>query len=196
MLRLHAARTIPHSVRVLSTTSTSDTNAILREAFSSIGLSTETQPLPESSIPEIPPAEDPLLHYLTSNVMKNGRRARASRVTSKTLFYIHTLTRAPPLPIFRQAIELASPAVRMVNNRSGSKTIPTPLPLSEKQRTRYAVQWILQASNGKPGRTLEERLARELIAVVRGQSGALDEKMRVHKGAMVNRGNVKATRLT
>jgi small subunit ribosomal protein S7 len=127
--------------------------------------------------------------------MKHGRRAKASRVTSKTLLYIHTLTRAPPLPIFRKAIELAAPAVRMVNNRSGAKTIPTPLPLSEKQRTRCAMQWILKASNGKAGRTLEERLARELVAVVRGQSAALEEKMRMHKSATVNRGNVKATRM-
>ena len=75
----------------------------------------------------------------------------------------------------------------MVNNRSGAKVIPTPLPLSEKQRTRYAVHWILKASNGKPGRSLEERLAREIIAVSKGQSSALEEKLRVHRSAMVNR---------
>ncbi|KAK2460702.1 hypothetical protein APHAL10511_007172 [Amanita phalloides] len=168
---------------------------ILSDALNSLGVPTGKQlpQLSQSTAPDIPPAEDPLLHYFTSNIMRNGRRAKASRITSKSLLYIHTLTREPPLPILRKAIELASPAVRMVNNRSGAKTIPTPLPLSEKQRTRYAMQWILHASNGKPGRTLEERLAREIIAVSKGQSAALDEKLRVHKSAMINRGNVKAT---
>ncbi|KAF8638902.1 hypothetical protein AX17_001953 [Amanita inopinata Kibby_2008] len=187
-------------VRALSTAPSNNPKIILDEALRSIGVPLEKVASPahvasRSSTVEIPPAEDPLLHYLTSNIMRNGRRAKASRVTSNTLLYIHTLTRAPPLPIFRKAIELVSPAVRMVNNKTGAKSIPTPLPLSEKQRTRYAIQWILQASNAKPGRTLEERLARELIAVVKGQSSALEEKMRLHRTAMVNRGNIKATHM-
>ncbi|KAF8635698.1 hypothetical protein AX15_000323 [Amanita polypyramis BW_CC] len=194
-VRLTAVRAAPRSVRVLSTASSAKNNVVLQEALdTTFGLQHAKQTSPsEPSAPEIPPAEDPLLHYLTSNIMRHGRRANASRITSRMLLHIHTLTRAPPLPIFRKAIELASPAVRIVNNRTGSKTIPTPLPLSEKQRTRYAVQWILQASHGKPGYTLEERLACEVIAVVRGQSAALEDKLRVHKSAMINRGNIKAT---
>lgn len=184
------SRSLPSSFRALSTAG-SKTTALLKSALD--GVDAQSAPrsalTPKPTIPtsDIPPAEDPLLHYVTSNIMQNGRRAKASRITSKTLLYIHTLTREPPMPIFRKAIELASPAVRMVNNRSGAKVIPTPLPLSEKQRTRYAVHWILKASNGKPGRSLEERLAREIIGVIKGQSSALEEKLRVHRSAMINR---------
>jgi small subunit ribosomal protein S7 len=189
-IRLNVARSLPPSIRALST-ATSNITALYAHALDRAGTASTRQPaLPPKPITpasDIPPAEDPLLHYVTSNIMQHGRRTKASHITSKTLLYIRTLTREPPMPIFRQAIERASPAVRMVNNRSGAKTIPTPLPLSEKQRTRYAVQWILKASNSKPGRSLEERLAREIIAVVKGQSAALEEKLRLHKSAMINR---------
>ncbi|KAF8352180.1 ribosomal protein S7 domain-containing protein [Amanita rubescens] len=200
MLASIVARSLSPSIRALSTaipakTSTQLTNTLATIGVPSLPPSKQRPSLPSvPDVPDIPPAEDPLLHYVTSNIMQGGRRAKASRITSKTLLYIHTLTREPPLPLFRKAIELAAPAVRIVNNSWGAKSVPTPLPLSEKQRTRYAVRWILKASNGKPGRTLEERLARELIAVVRGQSAALDDKLRVHKSAMINRGNVKRIR--
>lgn len=186
MLASIVARSLSPSFRALSTVSPVKTSK-LTETLANIGVPPSKQQPSLSDAPVIPPAEDPLLHYVTSNIMQGGRRAKASRITSKTLLYIHTLTREPPLPLFRKAIELAAPAVRMVNNRMGAKSVPTPLPLSEKQRTRCAVKWILKASNNKPGRTLEERLARELVAVVRGQSAALEEKLRVHKSAMINR---------
>lgn len=62
-----------------------------------------------------------------------------------------------------------------------------PVALGEKERTRYAVEWILKASKSKSGQTLEERLAREMISVIQGNSEALKKKEEVHKQAMANR---------
>jgi hypothetical protein len=59
--------------------------------------------------------------------------------------------------------------------------------LGEKQRTRFAVKWILEACDSKPGKTLEERLAREVIAVLEGNSRALAKKLELHRTAMINR---------
>ncbi|EPQ57738.1 ribosomal protein S7 [Gloeophyllum trabeum ATCC 11539] len=140
----------------------------------------------------IPPAQDPLLHYLTSTIMKHGRRQKASRITARTLLYLHTFTRAEPLPLLRQAILAACPAVRTLNHKTGAKVIFKPVPLTEKQRVHYGVEWILKASNSKPGRNLEERLARECIGVLNGESDALKWRDDMHKFATVNRGNAGA----
>ena len=135
----------------------------------------------------IPPAEDPLLHYLTSSIMKHGRRSKAARITSRTLLHLHSFTRSEPLPLLREAILAASPAVKCLTHRHGAKNVHKPVALGEKQKTRFAVQWILEASDSKPGKTLEERLAREIIAVLEGNSKALAKKMELHRLAMVNR---------
>jgi hypothetical protein len=71
--------------------------------------------------------------------------------------------------------------------RQGSKSVAKPVALGEKQRVRFAVQWILEASEGKMGKTVEERLAREIVAVVQGTSQALKKKEETHRFAMVNR---------
>jgi len=137
----------------------------------------------------IPPAEDPLLHFLTSLIQNHGNRAKASRITARMLLRIYAFTRAPPLPIVRQAVAAASPAVKCLNHRHGAKNVHKPVALGEKQRTRLALQWIIQASDGKAGQTLDERLAREIIAVMQGNSKALKAKDDAHRFAMVNRGN-------
>ncbi|KAJ7760372.1 ribosomal protein S7 domain-containing protein [Mycena metata] len=155
----------------------------------------------------VPPAEDPLLHFLASMIMTHGERAKARRVVSKTLLHIFTLTRAPPLPILRQAVLLASPAVKTQSQTHGAKTVFTPVALSEKQRTHYGILWLLAACRSRTGRRLEERLAREMIDIVQRThdatlispdkldkhkfSGLLGHKHDQHKFAMINRGNVK-----
>ena len=136
---------------------------------------------------DIPPAEDPLLQFMTNTIMRHGKRKRASRIVSRMLLWVHSLTRAPPLEIVREAVLLAAPAVRSMSHTHGGKIVSRPIALSEKQRTRYAVKWILKASENRMGQTLEERLAREIIATIQGTSSVLAEKERAHTFAMVNR---------
>ena len=135
----------------------------------------------------IPPAHDPLLDYITSVIQRHGLRARAARTVSRMLLHIHTFTRAPPTPIVREAIMSAAPAVRVVSFKYGTKVMMTPHPLTEKQRVRAGLKAIIAASESRPGKSLEVRLAREMIAVVQGESRSLEEKQRLHRLAMVNR---------
>lgn len=74
-----------------------------------------------------------------------------------------------------------------MNHKKGSKSISVPMPLNEKQRTRFGVEWILNASEKKVGKSLEVRLAKEIISVVQGSSSALKKKEEVHRLAMLNR---------
>jgi len=103
--------------------------------------------------------------------------------------HIHGYTRAEPLKILREAVLAASPAVRVAMHKKGAKNIAMPMALSEKQRTRFGVEWILQASKKKAGKSLEIRLAKEMVAVIQGTSEALKKKEEVQSFAMVNRGN-------
>ncbi|KLO09251.1 ribosomal protein S7 [Schizopora paradoxa] len=145
----------------------------------------------------LPLAEDPLLHYLASSIMQSGKRHAAQRRVRRTLLHLHAFTRLEPLPLLRKAVELAAPSVRVVTHKSGGKSTSIPVALNEKQRARYALQAILKASNSKSGKTLEERLAREVIHVLgsdKDTNAALKNKDTLHKFAMVNRGNIKEPR--
>ena len=189
-----ATRSLRQSTRFSSTLVEGNaTDLLTNPGLQAVIASQQTPPVASTSkskLPpmlNIPPAEDPLLHYLTSSIMKHGRRSKAARITSRTLLHLHSFTRSEPLPLLREAILAASPAVKCLTHRHGAKNVHKPVALGEKQKTRFAVQWILEASDSKPGKTLEERLAREIIAVLEGNSKALAKKMELHRLAMVNR---------
>lgn len=189
-----ATRSLRQSTRFSSTLAEGNaTDQLANSGLQAVIASQQTPPVASTSkgnlpaVLNIPPAEDPLLHYLTSSIMKHGRRSKAARITSRTLLHLHSFARSEPLPLLREAIFAASPAVKCLSHRYGSKNVFKPVALSEKHRTRFAVKWILEASDSKPGKTLEERLAREVIAVIEGNSKALAKKAELHRIAMVNR---------
>lgn len=203
-LRLTAARLIPRCAyaRPISTpTSGLSTEAeTYNEAFEAVGLSAPPEIPPDWKITprsfrsprapsymNIPPAQDPLLHFFASNLMRHGHRTRASRITSRILLYLHAWTRAPPLPILREAIATVSPAVRTVSHKRAGKVISSPRPLSEKQRARQGIEWLIKASQSRPGRSIEERLAKEMIGVLQKESTVLKRVEENHILAMVNR---------
>jgi small subunit ribosomal protein S7 len=136
---------------------------------------------------QIPPESDPTLFLFASCIMKHGERHKATHIVSRMLVHLHAMTRSPPLPIFREAIKRASPSVRMRSQKTGGKIVLKPEALNEKQRTRSAIKAILQASFEREGAKLELRLARELVGILNGQSGALNQKESVHKLAAANR---------
>jgi len=139
----------------------------------------------------IPPAEDPLLSYFTSMLLKNGNRHKASRIVTLTLQRIHALTHSPPLPILREAISLASPSVKIVTHKKNAKNVPTPFALGDKQRTRMAIRWILKESDGRGERSVSERLARVIFDIIRGDGNVLKKKEELHRLAVANRSNAR-----
>ncbi|KDR82097.1 hypothetical protein GALMADRAFT_115027 [Galerina marginata CBS 339.88] len=156
--------------------------------------------LPEKPAPNldimhhyIPPAESPILRLLANTMMKDGKYAIAAKTTSDTLLHIHAMTRSKPMPIVEMAISLASPAVRLRKQKQGGgKTVLKPMALSERQRTSQGIKFLVDSADekGKPGKTRAERLAREIMMTVQGESPAITKKSDLHKAAMVNRGNL------
>ncbi|KZW00914.1 ribosomal protein S7 [Exidia glandulosa HHB12029] len=140
---------------------------------------------------DIPPLEDPLLHYMAGLIMKHGRRHKASKTLSLMLMHIHALSGSQPMEILREAIIRAAPSVKVMSLKKGMKVTLHPVPLSEKARTRQAILWILRAQMYRAGPTLSERLAKEVVGLVQGSSQVLAWKEQDHGQAMVNRAIVR-----
>ncbi|GAA6062597.1 hypothetical protein JCM10212_004892 [Sporobolomyces blumeae] len=146
------------------------------------------------------PSRDPLavdrdtqtLNYLARLIMQDGKLARAHAHLAEMLDAIQLQTSSPPLPVLHKALELTSPAVRMVGRRKGTKVLQTPQPLTEKQRQRQAWLWIVEASDKRQGTEKEfgKRLAQEVLAVLNGQSEALKKLVARHEQAVTGRANV------
>ncbi|TKY84539.1 hypothetical protein EX895_006441 [Sporisorium graminicola] len=137
----------------------------------------------------LPPKTDPTLEFLTNLLMKDGKKAQAQRFTTRTLSIISTMTNSNPLPLIHDAITRTAPLVKLQSKKQGGKSLQVPVVLTQRQSTRKALTWIIDASKKRPDRELERRLAAEFLAVVEGTSNAIAKKEEQHRIATVNRAN-------
>ncbi|ORY64764.1 ribosomal protein S7 domain-containing protein [Leucosporidium creatinivorum] len=198
-VQLPATRYLCSSSTLLSSfdstlaSSTSNSNSRLSPTLSSSSLS--SIPIPSRAPP--PPTASPttdtlLLSRLARLVMKSGKLARAHSHLDTMLQHIHLTTQSPPLPILHRALQVASPSIRIVGRRKGTKSLPTPQPLTTEQRLRQAWLWIVEASDKRQGaeKIFGKRLAQEVLAVLSGQSEAIKKKEARHMQGVVGRANV------
>lgn len=98
-------------------------------------------------------------------------------------------TNQNPRPLLQRAVTLSSPSIRVVSSRARAKTTQTPLALTERQRTRQGIVWILKAAEKgrKGGVPRETRIAKEVLAVLEGNSDVFKWLEEKHKVATANR---------
>ncbi|KAK0568085.1 hypothetical protein OC861_002329 [Tilletia horrida] len=137
----------------------------------------------------LPTRTDPTLSFFVGILMKDGKRAQANRIVMDVLGHLHDWTAAPPLPMFTEAINRASPLTRMQSSKSGGKITQIPIPLNPRQSNHRGIKAIIEASKKRNDRSVSIRLAREILAVLEGSSSVLARKEEQHKVAMANRAN-------
>ncbi|GAA5880387.1 hypothetical protein JCM8547_007535 [Rhodosporidiobolus lusitaniae] len=142
-----------------------------------------------------PASVDPdaeLLGVLARLIMRDGKLARSHSHLDQMLNQLHLATQSPPIPVLRKAIDLASPSIRIVGRRQGTKVLQTPQPLTAPQRRRQAWKWIVDASDKRQGveKDFGKRLALEVLAVLNSQSEALKKRDTVHQQGLTGRANV------
>jgi len=132
---------------------------------------------------------DPLVKQVVNNIMRDGKKIQAEKLVAQSLSLLQERTNQNPLMLLNQAVDAASPYVKIVNLYKGSRRVLTPMPLSEKGRRRQAIVWIRDAA-AKRRASFPVRFATEIIGVLNGKSGALDKKLETHKLALDNRSAV------
>jgi ribosomal protein S7 len=134
--------------------------------------------------------EDPHIQHLVNVIMRDGKKARAQRIVADALVYVRTETNSDPLLVLKEAINKASPTVKILNKKKGAKATQVPAPLNDRQKAFRAIKWIIEASDKRQDHSFSVRLAQELLAVVNGNSPVLAKKEQLHRLAVASRANL------
>ncbi|KAF7731400.1 hypothetical protein EC973_000208 [Apophysomyces ossiformis] len=136
---------------------------------------------------------DSLVSQLVNTIMRDGKKARAQRLVSDSMKHLEKKTAAEPYSVLSEAIEAASPLLKLTSTKKGSKVVHVPTALRERQRRRRAIVWILEAAKKRNEKTFEERFAGEVYDISQGTSSVLQKKQQLHKQALANRANAQVS---
>ena len=127
------------------------------------------------------------LQQFNNNVMRNGKRSTAEAIVYGALTLAETSTRKPGIDVFETALKNASSLIEVKPRRVGGATYQVPVEIRADRRTSLAMRWLIQAARKRPGKSMAERLAGELMDAMNNTGGAVRRKEETHKMAEANK---------
>jgi small subunit ribosomal protein S7 len=136
---------------------------------------------------------DPIYQSFTlakfiNKLMISGKKSIARRIVYTALEKFAQKVKADnALAAFEQAIENAKPALEVKTRRIGGANYQVPVEIPADRRMSMAMVWIITHSRAKPGRSMEESLAGELIDCFNNQGTTIKKKDDTHRMAEANK---------
>jgi small subunit ribosomal protein S7 len=122
-----------------------------------------------------------------NTIMRDGKKSLAERILYRAFDRVAERLREDPLAVFRRAIENVKPVVEVRSRRVGGATYQVPVEVRPTRRLSLAMRWIVQHARLRPEKSMEERLAAELIEAAANRGGAVKKKEDTHRMAEANK---------
>ena len=121
-------------------------------------------------------------------VMSDGKRSTAERILYKSFDIIKEKTSDDPLKVFKKAIDNVKPSLEVKSRRVGGSNYQVPVEVNPNRRLSLAIRWVVAFAHERAdGKTMQEKLANELMDAANLRGGAVKKREDVHRMAEANK---------
>ena len=120
-------------------------------------------------------------------VMLSGKKAVAERIIYGALEQIQAKTGKEPIEVFNTAINNIKPIVEVKSRRVGGANYQVPVEVRPVRRLALAMRWLREAAKKRGEKSMDLRLAGELLDASEGRGGAMKKREDTHKMAEANK---------
>jgi len=120
-------------------------------------------------------------------VMLSGKKAVAERIVYGALTQVQTKTGKEPIEVFNLAINNIKPVVEVKSRRVGGANYQVPVEVRPVRRLALAMRWLREAAKKRGEKSMDLRLAGELLDASEGRCAAMKKREDTHKMAEANK---------
>jgi small subunit ribosomal protein S7 len=144
-------------------------------------------PAPKRQILPDPKFNSKVLARFINKVMLNGKKSVAEGITYSALHILGEKMGRDPLEVFTQALGNVMPLVEVRPRRVGGATYQVPMEVRPDRRQAMAMRWLIQYARKRSGRSMEEKLAGELMDAFNNIGATIKKREDTHKMAEANK---------
>jgi small subunit ribosomal protein S7 len=134
-----------------------------------------------------PKYKNTLVAKFVNNVMRRGKKSVAERILYGALDIIQERAKEDPLKLFEKSVNNVKPIIEVKSRRVGGATYQVPTEVRPERRTALAIRWLINYAKERSEKSMEEKLAGELIDAANNRGGAVKKREDVHKMAEANK---------
>ena len=132
--------------------------------------------------------DSPLVTKFINTVMSEGKRSTAERILYRSFDLIKERSGDDPLKVFKKALDNVKPSLEVKSRRVGGSNYQVPVEVNPNRRLSLSIRWLVgYARDRGDGKTMQEKLANELLDASNLRGGAVKKREDVHRMAEANK---------
>lgn len=124
---------------------------------------------------------------LINSVMYDGKKGVAQKIVYGAFAIVQEKTGKEPLEAFEEALENIMPVLEVKARRVGGATYQVPMEVRPARRQTLGLRWLTNYSRTRSERTMQEKLAGEIMDALNSTGGACKKREDTHKMAEANK---------
>jgi len=131
--------------------------------------------------------KDKILTKFMNRVMLDGKKSVSESIVYNALNIVSDKTNKKPIEYFHSALDNVKPALEVRSRRVGGATYQVPMEVRPIRAQALAMKWIVNSARKRNEKTMQERIANELIDAFNNKGNAVKKREDAHKMADANR---------
>lgn len=123
-----------------------------------------------------------------NTVMESGKKSVAERIVYGALDIVAEKAKDDPVKVWDRAVTNVQPRLEVKSRRVGGATYQVPVEVRPDRSLTLGMRWIITAARERSdGRTMQEKLAAELVDASASRGNAVKKREDTHKMAEANK---------
>ena len=134
-----------------------------------------------------PKYNDKVVTKLINSVMLDGKKGVAQKIVYGAFARVEEKAGKPAVEVFQEAMNNVMPALEVKARRIGGATYQVPIEVRPDRRQAIGLRWLKEYSRKRGEKTMEEKLANEIMDAANNTGAAVKKREDVHKMADANK---------
>jgi len=120
-------------------------------------------------------------------IMESGKKSVAENIVYGAFEIVASKTKMDPIAFFMEVLDKVKPSVEVKSRRVGGATYQVPVEVRPVRAVAVAMRWIKEAASNRNDKTMESKLASELMDAHNERGSAVKKREDTHKMAEANK---------
>jgi small subunit ribosomal protein S7 len=120
-------------------------------------------------------------------IMESGKKAVAEKIVYGALDIVSNKSKKDGIEVFNQALEAVKPVVELKSRRVGGANYQIPIEVAPERQVALAMRWLRDAARKRGEKSMDIRLANEMMEAIEGRGAAMKRREETHRMAEANK---------
>lgn len=128
-----------------------------------------------------------LVTRIVNTIMVDGKKGTAQTILYNAFKRVKDATGREPIEVFNEALGNIMPTIEVRSRRIGGQNYQVPVEVRAERKQALGLRWLINYARLRNEKTMEEKLAKEIIDASQGLGAAVKKREDVHRMAEANK---------